>query len=97
MEHYVFDTEAEANAAEAYISQAGGVPIVGINAKTGEPMPNAAKTERWAIPQQRLDGKWVFEKVPNTIIAQYPQAVQLYFISTFSFTVEEFSNTWFGE
>jgi hypothetical protein len=96
IEHYVFTTEAEAIAAEAYISQAGGVPIVGLNAKTGEPMPNAAKTERWAIPQQRLDGKWVFPKVPDAIVAQYPEAVQVYFGTTFNFELEAYNDTWFA-
>jgi hypothetical protein len=33
---------------------------VGINAKTGQPAPDAQVTERWAIPQQITDGRWVF-------------------------------------
>jgi hypothetical protein len=33
--------------------------IVGVNADSGKPDPNAQKTERYAIPEQRLDGKWV--------------------------------------
>ena len=97
IEYYVFDTEAEALAAEAYISQAGGVPIIGINAATGQPMPNAAKTERWAIPAQRLDGKWTFPVVPDAIVAAYPEAVQIYFATNFTYTIETYSESWFEQ
>jgi hypothetical protein len=60
MKYLVFDTEAEAIAAEAQIAQAIGCAIVGVNAATGLPVPTAQRTERWAIPQQIADGRWVF-------------------------------------
>lgn len=64
MKYRVFDTEAEAIAAEAIIAQEIGCAKVGVNAKTGLPAPEAQLTERWAIPQQILDGRWVFPS-PN--------------------------------
>ena len=60
MKYRVFNTEAEAIAAEAEIAAAMGLAKVGVNAKTGLPAPDAQVTERWAIPQQIQDGRWVF-------------------------------------
>jgi len=60
MKYRVFDTEAEALAAEAEVAQAMGLAKVGVNAKTGQPEPDKQTTERWAIPQQISDGRWVF-------------------------------------
>jgi hypothetical protein len=60
MKYHVFNTESEALAAEAQVAQAIGCAKVGINAKTGLPAPDAQVTERWAIPQQITDGRWVF-------------------------------------
>jgi hypothetical protein len=60
MKYRVFDTEAEAIAAEAQVAAAIGCIKVGINAETGQPAPEAQATMRWAIPQQIADGRWVF-------------------------------------
>lgn len=60
MKYRVFNTEAEALAAEAEVAQAMGLAKVGVNAKTGQPEPDKQVTERWAIPQQIQDGRWVF-------------------------------------
>lgn len=60
MKYLVFDTEAEAFAAEAQISAAMGFSTPGINAATGEIVPEAL-TVRWAVPRQIADGRWVFE------------------------------------
>lgn len=59
MKYLVFDTEAEALAAEAQISAGMGFSKPGINAATGEVVPDAL-TIRWAIPDQIADGRWVF-------------------------------------
>ena len=96
IEYYVFDTEATATAAEAAICQIGQTPIVGINAATGLPEPEKQKTERWAIPQQRLDGKWVFPVVPKTITDNYPQSVRDGFNLAFPNIIETYSETWFN-
>ena len=90
MGYYVFDTQQEAEAAEAYISSVGGAPIVGINAKTGMLALGKQKTEHWATPQQRLDGKWIFPKVPIEILNKYSQEEIDAFSSNFNFSVEEF-------
>ena len=60
MKYRIFNTEAEALAAEAEVAQAMGLAKVGVNAKTGQPEPDKQVTERWAIPQQITDGRWVF-------------------------------------
>lgn len=60
MKYRVFNTEAEAIAAEAQVAAEIGCIKVGVNAKTGLPAPDAQVTERWAIPQQIQDGRWVF-------------------------------------
>jgi len=60
MKYRVFNTEAEAIAAEAQIAAAMGCVKVGVNAKTGLPAPDKQATEWWAIPQQITDGRWVF-------------------------------------
>ncbi len=51
MLHLIFETSREAVIAEKEISQAKGYPKFG--------------TVRWAIPQQRPDGKWYFRKPPG--------------------------------
>ena len=60
MKYRVFETEQEALDAEAEVAQAIGCIKVGVNAKTGQPAPEAQVTECWAIPQQIADGRWVF-------------------------------------
>ena len=59
MKYRVFATEQEALDAEKAISDAMGYSKPGVNAKTGEVVPDAL-TVRWAIPQQIQDGRWVF-------------------------------------
>lgn len=59
MKYKVFASQAESLAAEAIISQALGYAKPGVNAKTGETVHDVL-TLRWAIPQQIVDGRWVF-------------------------------------
>lgn len=66
MKYRVFNTEAEAIAAEAVIAEAIGCAKVGVNARTGQPEPTKQATERWAVPQQILDGRWVFASPDET-------------------------------
>lgn len=96
--YYVFDDEQTALGAEAYITQVGGAPIVGRNFATGQPEPDKTKTERWAIPQQRVtDGKWVFPIVPQEIAEQYPPEVSAAFNTNYPNVKEEFDPLWFPE
>ena len=97
MEYYVFDTEATAIAAEAMICQLGQTPVTGINAATGLPEPTKQKTERWAIPRQRLDGKWVFQRVPEAMRANIPQPQQSAFDAAYPHTVETESPEWWPQ
>lgn len=68
MKYRVFNTEAEAIAAEAQISAAMGYTKPGINAATGEVQPDVL-TVRWAVPQQITDGRWVFQSPDDEGIA----------------------------
>lgn len=59
MKYRVFVTEQEALDAEQQISISMGYAKPGINAATGE-IESDVLTIRWAIPQQIVDGRWVF-------------------------------------
>ena len=65
MKYRIFNTEAEAIAAEAQVAEDIGCIKIGTNAKTGLPAPEAQATERWAILQQIADGRWVFPSPDN--------------------------------
>jgi hypothetical protein len=71
VKYRIFDTEAQAVAAEAAISASMGYSKPGINARTGEVVPNAL-TVRWAIPQQIADGRWVFPSPDDTGVEADP-------------------------
>ena len=72
MKYRVFNTEAEAAAAEAQVALDIGCIKIGVNAKTGLPAPDAQATERWAIPQQIVDGRWVFPSPDDTGVEASP-------------------------
>ena len=93
--YFVFDTEAEAIAAEAQISIIGNAPVLGRNAATGKIETEKGKTLRWAIPQQRLDGKWVFPYMGDERLAQFPQDTIDGFNSVFNYVFEEYQSDWF--
>jgi hypothetical protein len=58
MKYLVFDTYSQALESEAEISRNLGYPKTGVNASTGEVDPSSI-TERWAVPQQISDGRWI--------------------------------------
>lgn len=104
MIYYVFNTEAEAIAAEntivtniktwvqTYSPDAigpDGNSLRGRNAKTGELVDNY--TTKWAIPKQRLDDKWVFEKPTQNALGPVPLASVINGITAIE---EEFSSDW---
>jgi len=82
MKYRVFDTEAEALAAEAEVAATIGCAKVGVNAKTGQPEPDKQTTERWAIPQQIQDGRWVFVSPDDEGVEAgadwWPQSEEIY-------------------
>jgi hypothetical protein len=88
MLYYIFNTEQEALAAEQQIVDnvrqwvAANVPdalsedgtkLRGRNAKTGEFVD--AYTTRWAVPQQIVDGRWVFAKPTQEKTSPIPAEV----------------------
>ena len=107
MIYYVFDTEAEAITAEntivtnikiwvqTYSPDAitpDGNSLRGRNAKTGELVDHY--TTRWAIPKQRLDQKWVFEKPTQSALGPIPLSIVINGIMA---TEEEYDTSWFPE
>ena len=104
---YVFDTEAEAIVAEntivtniktwvqTYSPDAigpDGNSLKGRNAKTGELVNNY--TTKWAMPKERLDGKWIFQKPTQTALGPIPLASVINGITA---TEEEYNKSWFPE
>lgn len=104
---YVFDTEAEAITTEntivtniktwvqTYSPDAigpDGNSLKGRNAKTGELVE--VYTIKWAIPKQRLDEKWVFEKPTQSALGPVPLASVINGITA---TEEEYNEAWFPE
>ena len=72
MKYWIYDTEADAVAAENAVSVSIGCIIIGVNAATGLLAPEAQATERWAIPQQIVDGRWVFPSPDGTGVDPSP-------------------------
>ena len=72
MKYRIFDTEEQSLAAEAQVAVDIGCIKIGVNAKTGLPAPDAQVTERWAIPQQIVDGRWVFPSPDETGVEAEP-------------------------
>ncbi len=66
MSYLVFDTEDDADTANDTISSNMGCPVVGDNAATGLPDPDAQQTIQWAVPVQTdanastYPSSWVF-------------------------------------
>jgi hypothetical protein len=88
MIYYVFDTEEAAATAEQQIVanvrqwvaanvpdalSEDGLKLRGRNAKTGE--FTDAYTTRWAVPQQIVDGRWVFVKPTQEKTSPIPAEV----------------------
>ena len=102
-EYYVFNTEQQAIDAEAFISTNAGFPLAGTNLKTGLVDSAAQKTERWAIPQQRInDNKWVFPVVPITRILELMKPEQAQVLITqyntdYPHALETSNSTWWPE
>lgn len=84
----LFTTEAEAIAAEAmatsnvreYVRQvqpdrvADDGTLIGINAETWQPQPAAARTERWAVPEEGAAG-WLMPLPTAEQIYPVPMSV----------------------
>ena len=105
MIYYIFNTEQEALAAEQQIVDnvrqwvvanvpdalsEDGLKLRGRNAKTGE--FTDAYTTRWAVPQQIVDGRWVFTKPTAEKTSPIPVEV---FINGITASENEYNSDWF--
>lgn len=98
MEYYVWDTEAQAQAALDFINNSGWFPIVSKNAYTGLPAYDKQKTVKWAdAPLQRLDNKWCFQRIPAVRMdaLNVPADDRQAFLDAFQPTIEEYDPAWF--
>jgi len=94
VQYYVFDDEQVALEAEATICRLAGVPIKGVNARTGK-VSDIGETTRWDVPLQRADGKWVFRRVPDDLQQTVgPDAIEQ-FRAAFPYTLEDYNEDWF--
>lgn len=101
---YVFETEAEAIAAENTIVTniktwvetyspsvvVNGEAIKGRRPSTGEIV--SATTNKWADPKQRLDGKWIFQKPQDYNVTPIPLSSV---VANVIANEEEYSRGWF--
>jgi hypothetical protein len=100
MEYYVWDTEPEAQAALDFINTTTWFPITGVSADSGEPAVGKAKTTKWADSVlQRQDGKWCFQRVPESRLDAIgvPANDRQSFLDAFNPTIETYVSTWFPE
>ena len=97
IEYYVWDTEAEAQAALDYINNSGWFPIASRNVQTGEVDANILTTCWLSEVSQRLDSKWCFKRVPAARMDALgvPQEDRDAFLSTFNPTIEVWQDGWF--
>lgn len=91
--YYVFDSQAEAEEAQSQISIIGGAPLPGTNCHGGVSVKG--HTIKWANIRQRLDGKWVFKKVPPSILSDITEEKINQFNESFTYSLEEYSYDWF--
>lgn len=107
MIYLVFDSEQSAIAADAMIGNNvrawvlqnapnalsdDGERLRGRNAATGELVD--VFTERWAVPRQRQDGRWVFQKPTQDKTAPVPVQV---FLSGINTEELEYDPAWFSQ
>lgn len=59
-------------------------PVFGVNAKTGEKHSNDGYTTSWAKPQETAQGKWVFAKPSDILMA-----------GVTGYVVEPYDQNWF--
>ncbi len=61
-------------------------PIFGVNAASGQKDATDGYTVAWAVPRETIQGKWVFEKPDDLLMA-----------GVTNYMVEPFNPNWFNE
>lgn len=96
--YYVFTNATVATNALNAINATGWFPITGINAATGQPEPNKAKTTKWADEvQETADGKFVIPRIPTSLLNKLnvPEAERKAWWDAFLPDVEMYDPNWF--
>lgn len=96
-QYYVFTDSTTASNALHYINTDSGIFPIYSTKDT-----NRVAVAKWAeTPQERVDGKWVFPRIPPARLAAigFTNAVDLakitYFVTNFNPTVEMYDTNWF--
>jgi hypothetical protein len=90
MNYLVFTNQADANAANTTIGANMGCSIVGVNAATGLPAPNAQKTTQWAVPQETASTATTY---PSSWV--FPMPASQYMTGVVNDTQAAYDATWF--
>lgn len=90
----VFQNLGIATAALVHIDNLIKVPITGKRQKDSEEMPGKEKTERFAVPVERPDGKFFIEAIDPVRFPEYTQAEKQFIETQFPHTVEVFDRSW---
>lgn len=93
-EFYVFDDEQTAKDAVAFIDSIGSLPLPSSCFRDGQVIEDSTGMLTWDVPRQRLDGKWVVQRISPVIRSQYAEHEST-FDSNFPHTIEQFSYDWF--
>lgn len=99
-QYYVWSSATVASNALYAVNNSGWFPVVGVNAKTHQPATDKQKTVKWTEAiQQRLDGKWVFPRIPNTKLdfLGVSDAERRAWWNTFLPSIEVMQNGWFPD
>jgi hypothetical protein len=93
-DHYVFQTQAQAQACLDYINSTPWFPIIGqIN---GQPALDAQATTCWAeAPLEMLTGEWAVPRIPETRLdyVGVPQAHRNAFLQAFGSDIRDLSKS----
>ena len=97
-QYYVFSDGATATNALNALNTSGWFPLDGKKADTGAVTPGKGQTTKWAdAVLTRLDGKFVFPRIPASILAhlKIPVAERSAWWDAFLPDVETVTNSWF--
>lgn len=100
LQYYVFATESIASNALAEIdSKAGVYPFKGKNQKTKKIESGKASTVSWGKVTQRLDGKFIFRRIPPAKLIKHGTTPEekMAWLLKYNPSIELYRDDWFAE